>query len=53
MTLVMQVSKFFCDNSECIRRITERIPEVVSPWARKTDRLMQQIQTIGLSLDDI
>jgi transposase len=51
MTLVMQVGKFFCDNSECIRRIfTERIPEVVSPWARKTNRLVQQIQTIGLEL---
>jgi transposase len=51
MTLVMQVCKFFCDNSECIRRIfTERIPEVVSPWARKTDRLLKQIQTIGLAL---
>jgi transposase len=51
MTLVMQVYKFFCDNSECIRRIfTERIAEVVSPWARKTARLVQKIQTIGLAL---
>jgi transposase len=51
MTLVMQVYKFFCDNSECIRRIfTERIAEVVSPWARKTARLVQNIQTIGLAL---
>jgi transposase len=51
MTLVTQVYKFFCDNSECIRRIfTERISEVVSPWARKTARLVQKIQTIGLAL---
>jgi transposase len=51
MTLVMQVYKFFCDNSECVRRIfTERIAEVVSPWARKTARLVQKIQTIGLAL---
>jgi transposase len=51
MILVVQVYKFFCDNSKCIRRIfTERISEVVSPWARKTSRLVQRIQTIGLAL---
>jgi transposase len=47
LTLVMQVSKFFCDNSDCMRRIfTERIPEVTLPWARKTSRLGQKLQTI-------
>ncbi len=51
LTLVMQVCKFFCDNSDCIRRIfTERIPEVTKPWARKTGRLGQQLQKIGLAL---
>jgi transposase len=51
LTLVMQVSKFFCDNSDCKRRIfTERIPEVTLPWARKTSRLGQKLQTIGLAL---
>ncbi|AFY92732.1 ISL3 family transposase [Chamaesiphon minutus] len=51
LTLVMQVCKFFCDNTDCIRRIfTERIPEVTAPWARKTSRLSQKIQTIGLAL---
>jgi transposase len=51
LTLVMQVSKFFCDNSDCMRRIfTERIPEVTLPWARKTSRLGQKLQTIGLAL---
>jgi transposase len=51
LTLVMQVSKFFCDNSDCMRRIfTERIPEVTLPWARKTSRLGQRLQTIGLAL---
>jgi transposase len=51
MTLVIQVYKFFCDNPECIRRIfTERMAEVVSPWARKTARLVQKIQAIGLAL---
>jgi transposase len=47
----MQVCKFFCDNSDCIRRVfTERIPDVSKPWARKTERLGQQLQKIGLAL---
>jgi transposase len=51
LTLVMQVCKFFCDNANCIRRIfTERIPEVTAPWARKTSRLNQKLQAIGLAL---
>jgi transposase len=51
LTLVMQVCKFFCDNTDCIRRIfTERIPEVTAPWARKTSRLSQKLQAMGLAL---
>jgi transposase len=51
LTLIMQVSKFFCDNADCIRRIfTERIPFVTAPWARKTSRLGQKLQAIGLAL---
>jgi transposase len=51
LTLVMQVCKFFCDNSDCIRRVfTERIPEVTVPWARKTGRLGERLQKIGLAL---
>jgi transposase len=47
----MQVCKFFCDNAGCIRRIfTERIPEVTAPWARKTSRLSQKLQAVGLAL---
>jgi transposase len=51
LTLVMQVCKFFCDNADCMRRIfTERIPEVSKPWGRKTSRLGQRLQKIGLAL---
>ena len=51
LTLVMQVYKFFCDHTACIRRIfTERLPEVAAPWARKTIRLVHRLQTIGLAL---
>lgn len=51
LTLALQVFKFFGDNPACKRRIfTERIREVAAPWARKTARLVNQLQTIGLAL---
>ena len=51
LTLLVQVSKFFCVNPECPRRIfTERFAEVAAPWARKTARLVQRMQKIGLAL---
>ena len=51
LTLIVQVCKFFCPNPDCRRRIfTERLPEVAAPWARKTVRFIQQLQSIGLAL---
>lgn len=51
MTLQVQVRGFFCLNSACTRRIfTERIPEVAAPWARKTVRLVERLQSLGLAL---
>lgn len=51
LTLLLQVAKFFCDNSACKRRIfTERLPSVAAPWARKTVRLVERLQAIGLAL---
>ncbi len=51
LRLTLQVCKFFCPNSECRRRIfTERLPEVAAPWGRKTVRLIQRLQSIGLAL---
>jgi len=51
LRLILQVCKFFCPNAECRRRIfTERLPEVAAPWARKTVRLIQRLQSIGLAL---
>ena len=51
LTLILQVCKFFCSNPNCRRRIfTERLPEVAAPWARKTVRFIQQLQSIGLAL---
>lgn len=51
MTLQVKVRKFFCLNCDCLRRIfTERLSEVAAPWARKTMRLVQQLQQISLAL---
>ncbi len=51
LALVVRVRKFFCSNPNCHRRIfTERLPEVAAPWARKTVRFIQRLQSIGLAL---
>ena len=51
LRLILQVCKFFCLNTECCRRIfTERLPEVAAPWARKTVRFIERLQSIGLAL---
>lgn len=51
LTLQVQVRKFFCLNAACIRRIfTERIPAIAAPWARKTVRFVQRLQSIGIAL---
>lgn len=49
--LHLLVRKFFCDNSACPRKIfTERLPSLVAPSARRSLRLMQQQQQMGLAL---
>jgi transposase len=46
----LQVHRFFCDNSGCTRRIfSERLPGIAAPWARRTCRLAECQQTIGLA----
>ena len=51
MIWLVQVCKFFCSNSNCPRRIfCERISKVAAPWARKTLRLVEQLQALGLAL---
>ena len=47
--LHLKVRRFFCLNANCPRCIfTERLPDVVEPWARRTKRLAQVQQEIGL-----
>lgn len=51
LVIMLEVCKFFCDNDDCPRRIfTERLPQIAAPWARKTARLVQQLQQIALAL---
>ena len=46
-----RVRKCLCANGPCPRRIlTERRPEVVAPWARRTRRLVAWLLAIGLAL---
>jgi transposase len=43
--------KFVCPNPHCERRIfTERLPDLVSAYARKTCRLVAALQAIGVVL---
>jgi transposase len=49
--LQLAVRKFVCRNTTCTRRIfTERLPDLVAPSARKTDRLITVLRAIGVAL---
>jgi transposase len=49
--LQLSVRKFFCANGRCTRRIfTERLPGVVAPWARRTERLLHWLAAIAVAL---
>ena len=45
------VKKFFCKNENCPRQVfTERLPQIVMPYARKTQRLISQSCQIAMAL---
>jgi transposase len=47
----LKIRKFVCRNPTCGRRIfTERVPELVAPYARKTQRLVAMLQAVGMAL---
>jgi transposase len=47
----LKVRKFVCRNPHCERRIfTERLPELVAAYARKTRRLITVLRAIGVAL---
>ena len=48
--LVLSTRKFFCDNSACGRQVfTERLPELVAPYARRTRRLDDWFTAVGFA----
>lgn len=49
--ILLHVRRFFCDTEGCKQRIfTERLPNTVSWYARRTCRLSASIERIGLAL---
>jgi transposase len=49
--LHLLVRKFVCGHPNCARRIfTERLPELVAPYARKTPRLIMVLQALSMAL---
>ena len=47
----LTVHKWFCSTEACPRRIfTERLPAIVAPWARRTQRLADRQRMIGLTV---
>jgi transposase len=51
LVILLAVSKFFCRNDDCCRRIfSERLPVMVAPWARRTVRYSEQLKAMGLAL---
>ena len=51
MRLVVHTRRFFCLNPDCQRKIfTERLPNVVNPYAHRTLRLAEVLTLIGFAL---
>lgn len=49
--LHLQVRKFYCRNPRCPRRIfCERLPQVVAPYRRRTERLAKRLFQLGLAV---
>jgi transposase len=50
VVLRLCVRKFFCLTLTCQRKVfAERLPDLVQPWARVTNRLLEELKAIGLS----
>ncbi len=50
VVLRLGVRKFFCLQLCCPRKVfAERLPDLVQPWARVSNRLLEELKAIGLS----
>ena len=51
VSVQLTVRRFFCEAAACPRRIfAERLPGIVAPYARRTARLTEALELIGLAL---
>src|SRR5207247_4420898 len=50
VVLRLGVRKFFCRTGTCQRKVfAERLPDLVQPWARISNRLLEELKAIGLA----
>jgi transposase len=50
IVLRLSVRKFFCWTPTCPRKVfAERLPDLVQPWARVSNRLLEELKALGLS----
>jgi transposase len=50
VVLRLCVRKFVCRNATCPRKVfAERLPDLVQPWARVSNRLLEELKAIGLA----
>ncbi len=50
VVLRLRVRKFVCRCASCPRKVfAERLPELVQPWARVSNRLLEELKAIGLA----
>ena len=50
VVLRLRVRKFVCRSSSCPRKVfAERLPDLVQPWARVSNRLLEELKAVGLA----
>jgi zinc-finger of transposase IS204/IS1001/IS1096/IS1165 len=50
LRITLRVRKFRCLDRRCPQHVfTERLPDYVRPWARKTIRLVEQMTSLGMA----
>ena len=50
VVLQLLVRKFACWTTTCPRKVfAERLPDLVQPWARVSNRLLEELKAIGLA----
>ncbi len=51
VTFNLKVKRFFCQNYQCPKRtFAERFPEIVIPYARRTNRVIERQRQVGLNM---